>query len=103
MEDELAIDTDRRLQLLAPSGDACCTFGQQLLHQLAKRLRKGGLGNVALVLIELAGNEVATLRDDRLMQGVDQRRLADARVAENGRERRPAGGRHEFEDTEEHI
>ncbi|MFM0342075.1 hypothetical protein PQR27_37120 [Paraburkholderia fungorum] len=54
IENELAVDPDRSLQLLPPAGDPRGTFSQQLLHQLAKRLRKCGIGNVALVLIELA-------------------------------------------------
>ncbi len=64
IDNQLAIDPNRGQDLLPPVGDARLAFGQQLLHQCAKRLREGGIGNIALVLIELAGNEIAMLRDN---------------------------------------
>ncbi len=102
IDDELAVDTDRRLNPLAPAGDACFAFGQQLRHQFAKRLGQCGVGNVTLVLIELAGNEIAVPCDDRLAQCIDQRRLADSGVPGDGRQLRLAGCGHAVECGEEH-
>jgi hypothetical protein len=74
-----------------------------LPHQFAKRLRDGGIRNIALVLIELARNEIAMLRDNRLAQRVDQRRLPDARVPGNRRQRRLAGCHHALEDAQQSL
>ena len=97
VDDQLAVDADGGLDLLPPAGDALLALGQQLLHQVAQRLREGGVRNVALVLVELAGNEVAAPCDDRLLQFTDQRGLADPRVARDGDQRRLAGCRHALE------
>ena len=59
IDDQLAVDADGVLNLLPPAGDALLALGQQLLHQVAKRLGEGGVRNIALVLVEFAGNEVA--------------------------------------------
>src|SRR5260370_2628969 len=66
-DNELAIDPDRSLDLLPPACDARLAFRQQLLHQFAKRLRDGGIGNIALVLIELAENEIAAFANNRAL------------------------------------
>ncbi len=42
-------------------------------------------------------------RDNRLSQGVDQRRLANARVPRNGCQRRLASCRHALEDSEQPL
>ena len=54
---------------------------EELEHELPKGLDDRGVGDVALVLIELSRDEEATLADDRLVQLVDERRLADAGIA----------------------
>jgi len=55
-----------------------------------KGLRQGRIGDVALVLVELAGGEQPPRRQERLVQFVDHRGLADAGIAGDQNELRRA-------------
>ena len=61
VDDELAVVPQRRLEALPPGRDAVLALGQDLEHELAERLDDGEVGDVALVLLELAGDEDAPL------------------------------------------
>ena len=55
-------------------------LAQNLPDETLKGLRHGGVGNVALVLIELAGGEEAARRNQDLVQLIHDRGLADAGI-----------------------
>ena len=55
--------------------------GEDLQHRLPEGLDERGIGDVALVLIELPREEEAPLADDRPVQLADERSLADAGVS----------------------
>ncbi len=61
--------------------DVGVALSQDLAHQPVEGLGQGGVGNVALVLVEFAGDEVAVPFRDRLLQRMDQRGFADPRIA----------------------
>lgn len=59
--DDSGVVLERRDELLASAIEALGAFGEQLLHKLPERLNQRVVGNVARKLIELAGDEVASL------------------------------------------
>ena len=65
----------------APASEAFLAFGQHLPDQASKRLYQCAVRDVASDLVKLATDEVAALTNDRPEQFVDERRLADARIA----------------------
>jgi hypothetical protein len=94
-EDELDLGNDRRQYVATgpervgqpppPSGQALFTLGQELPEQPLEGLDEGAIGRAG-DLIELAGGEVAALADDRLVELLDERGLADPRVPRHHRE-----------------
>src|SRR5215475_4077603 len=68
-------------QSIAPRRKVRFALAEQRPDQARKSLGQRRIGNVAFVLIELAGSEKAALRYQHRLQLVDDRRLADARIA----------------------
>src|SRR5215475_9003285 len=69
------------LQRVAPSCEVPFALAQQRPYQILKGLCQRRVGNVAFVLVELAGREKAARRDQHRLQIVDDRGLADAGIA----------------------
>jgi hypothetical protein len=78
VEDHLRIRIERRVQTPAPFGQTCRALGQKLPDQIADPGYEARIRNVALQLVELPRDEIPTGARDRLVDLVDQRRLADA-------------------------
>ena len=72
---------------LSPAADLRVVFVEELANQGLEGLRQRRIGDVALVLIELAGGEQAARRHQDFVQFVDDRGFADAGIA---------GDQHEF-------
>jgi len=75
------VGAERFREPRAPSAQAGLALGEQLLQEAAEGLDQRAVGNIADDRIELAGDEVTPLADDGLVELLDERRLADARVA----------------------
>jgi hypothetical protein len=101
LHDELRVDPEGVEQPLLPVLDPVLGLGEDLEHELAEGLDEGGVGDVALVGIELPRGEGAPHPDDRLLELVDERRLADAGVAGDEHELRCASGDHAIEALEQ--
>ncbi len=67
VDDELPAGAKRSLQLAAARLDARFALAQDALDELAECQGQRRVWHVAALLVELAGNEVASARDDRLM------------------------------------
>src|SRR5882724_11071228 len=81
VDHKLAICAHCIEQHAAPSGYFLVTLAEELAHQGPKGLSQRGIGDVALVLIELAAREKAAWRDQNLMQFIDDRGFANTGVA----------------------
>lgn len=66
---------------VAPGGGFVLAARQDLAHQGVEGLGEGGIGDVALVLVELAGAEQAAPRHHGDVDLIHQRGLADAGIA----------------------
>jgi hypothetical protein len=75
-------------------------LGQDYPDEALKSLRQGRIRDVPLVLLELPGGEQPTL-DERPVQLVDHRGLADAGIARDQHELRPATLDHAVEGGEQ--
>src|SRR5215470_15844729 len=80
VHNELPIRTQRFTQRLTPAAELYVALGQERTDQALKGLRQGGIGNVSLVLIELAPGKQATRRYQHRLQLVDDRGFADAGI-----------------------
>src|SRR5690606_29865834 len=78
---ELAVGAEGALQLRPPLADHRRRLGEELADQLLEGAGEGAEGDVALEEVELAGDEAAAGAGDRLVDLVDQPRLADAGAA----------------------
>ena len=81
VHDELTVRTERLTQCVTPAAKLRLALSQQGPDQTLECLGEGGVRDVALVLVELAGCEEAGGRDQRLVQLVDNRGLANAGIA----------------------
>src|SRR6266853_6229933 len=68
VDDELTVRAQRLTQGAPPSAKLRLALAQNLAHQALEGLAQGGVGNVALILVELAGREQAARRDEHLVQ-----------------------------------
>ena len=91
VDHQLAVRAQRFAERRAPDGHLGVAFHEQAPDEALKRLRERRIGDPALVLIELAGSEQGTGWHQRLVQLVDDRRLADARIAGHQYQLRRAG------------
>ena len=81
IHNEPAVRAQRLENGLAPACQFLVALDQELADQDLECLRQGGVRDISLVLVELAGGEQAARRHDGLVQLVDHRGLADAGIA----------------------
>ena len=81
VDDELAVRAQRLAQGVPPPAKLRLALAEKGPHEAAEGLGQGGVRDVALVLVELARREQAARRDERLVEFVHHRRLADAGIA----------------------
>ncbi|HUB14632.1 MAG TPA: hypothetical protein VMB34_21965 [Acetobacteraceae bacterium] len=91
------------LQGISPTPDLDVALTENLADQGLQGLRQGGVGDVALVLVEFAGGEEAAGRDKRPVQLVYNGGFADAGIARDQHEFRRAGGDHPIERGEQGL
>src|ERR1700704_1838499 len=65
------VRAQRLAERVAPAGQLGVALAQKRANQALKRLRQRRIGDVALVLVELAGDEEAARRHQRLVQLID--------------------------------
>ncbi len=92
IDDHLRVGPERLPQAFGPVLDSLIAFGQRLTDQAPERLHHRPVRNVTRQLVELPGDEVPPMPRKRLVQLVDQRGLADARVPGDEHEFGSAGG-----------
>src|SRR4051812_37514939 len=80
---EQPVRVQRLNQRVPPSAQLRFWLAQQRTDKALKGLRKGGVGDVALVLVKLARCKKTAGRNKWLMKLVDDRGLADAGVSRN--------------------
>src|SRR6266403_2621888 len=93
VHDELTVRAERLAQGIPPPAKLRLALAQKRADKALEGLDQGGVWDVALVLVELAGREHATLRYEYPVQLVHHRGLADAGIA---------GQEHEFRCTVGH-
>jgi hypothetical protein len=98
-----SVRAQRLAECIAPAGQLGLALAEQRADQALKRLRQGGIGDVALVLVELARGEEPARRHQRLVQLVDDGRLADAGIARDQHQLRPAAPDHAVEGSEQAL
>src|SRR5258708_4456363 len=94
IDDERAVRAQCLLKRGLPSGKLGLALSQYRTDEILKGLRQGGIWNVALILVELAGGEKATRWDEHLMQLVHYGGLANAGISGHQHEFRGAVGHH---------
>src|SRR5262249_10877182 len=92
INNELAVRFERLKQRLPPLPQLRFGLAQKRADQALKGLRKGDVGDVALVLIKLARCKKTARRNKLLMKLVHDRGLADAGVTGNQHQLQPAAG-----------
>ena len=103
VDHELSVRTERLEKGVAPLGQLGVTLAQQAANEALESLGDRRIGNVALVLVELAGGEKAARRDQHPVQLMDDGGLADAGIAGDQHEFRRAGGHHPIEGGEQGL
>ena len=103
IDDQAAIRAQGFPQRFSPLVQLDLAFAQNMADQGLERLREGGVRNVALVLIELAGREQASRRNEHLVKLIDHRRLADAGIAGDQHEFRRAIRHYAIEGCEQRV
>src|ERR1700688_1590981 len=78
VDDELTVRAQRLAQGIPPLAKLRLSLAQKRADKALEGLDKGGVRDVALVLVELAGREEATRRYEHPVQLVHYRGLADA-------------------------
>src|SRR6266404_923001 len=77
IHNEHSVRTQRLTNRLAPDAQLGLALGEKGADEALKGLRQRGIGDVPLVLIELAGREQAARRNEHLMQLIDDGGLAN--------------------------
>ena len=91
IDHQLAVRAQRLQKGIAPDAERGVALAEQRPDEALKGLRQGRIGDVALVLVELAGREEPARRHQRLVQLIDDRGFADAGIARDQHQlRRPA-------------
>src|SRR5258705_1523811 len=89
---QLSVRIQRVVKGIAPRAQILFALTQQWAGKALKSLRQGGIGDIALVLIELARCKKATRRNQRVVQLIDDGGFADSGIAGNHHHLRPAAG-----------
>ena len=85
-----AVATECGGNLGSPPRQPILALREQLPNQASKRLRERAVRNIADNLIELAGDEISALSNNRLIELLDQGRFANPRIARNEEQCCPA-------------
>jgi hypothetical protein len=93
VEDHPRVRLQRLDEIPPPDGEPRLAFRQELADQVTNRRHETRVRDVALQLVELPADEVAPRLRDRLVDLVDQCRLADAGVASDQEHLRRASAR----------
>ncbi len=80
VHDELRVAPERALEARSPVRAPFLVLREHVEDELPERLDDRGVRDLALVRVELAPHEQPAAADDRLLQLMDERRLADPRV-----------------------
>src|SRR5580693_3652927 len=81
VDDELSVRAQRIDQGGSPATKLYLALAEERADKALEGLCQGGVRDVALVLVELAGGEQAARRDERLVQLVHHGGLADAGIS----------------------
>src|SRR5271166_3899894 len=81
VDDKLTVRAQRLAQGTPPPAKLRLSLAQKRAHKALEGLPKGGVGDVPLVLVELAGSEESRRRDEYLVQLVHHRGLANTGIA----------------------
>ena len=100
---EPAIRSQRLKQRVPPARQLGVALAEQRSHEALKGLSQRRIGDVALVLVELAGGEKPARRHKRLVQLVDDRGFADAGIARDQNQLRRAALDHAIEGGEQGL
>src|ERR1700730_18650687 len=103
IDHQLAVRTYRLPQGVSPVVNLLIALAKDLPDQILESLRQRRVGDVPLVLVELASGKETTGWDQHLVQLVDDRRLADAGIAGNQHEFRRAVHDDPLEGGNEHV
>src|SRR5215471_7858121 len=101
VDHEPTVRADRFSQGVSPMRQIGFALRQPRPEKALKRLRDGGIGNISLVLVELACCEQTTRRNQRLMEFIDHGGLADAGISGNEHQLGPAGRHDTIEGSEQ--
>ena len=88
VDDHAGIVADRRQDARSPPFEFVLGPAEQLTDQLLEGLHQSQIGNIALVLIELAGDEASVAVSDKVLELPQQRRLANPGSAFDQKQRR---------------
>ncbi len=86
IDEDLADPSQRREEPRLPARQHVGGLREDLPHEVAERVRDGLVGRAAAALVELPRDEEAAPRGHAALHLADERRLADARVADHQRE-----------------
>src|SRR5262249_23014445 len=92
IHNEKSVRAQRFTNVIAPSAQICFALRQKGTDEVLKGLRQSGVGDVALVLVELAGRKKAAGRNKHFMELIYDGGLADTRVSGNEHQLRPPAG-----------
>jgi len=81
VDDKLTVGAQRLDQGVAPPAKLPLALAENGPHKIPEGLGQGGVGDVALVLVEFARREQAARRHEFLLEFVHHRRLTDAGIA----------------------
>src|SRR5260221_13337254 len=73
VDDKLTVQAQRLSQGVPPPPKLRLPLAQKRAHKALEGLRQGGVRNIPLVLVELAGREAPTRRDEHLLELGHQR------------------------------
>ncbi len=102
VDDQLAVRLHGIADRARHDSDRFLALREQLLHEILQRRDERAERHVLLQLVELAGDEVAALARDRLIDLLHERRLADAGLAGH-HHRLDAAARDALEALQQHL
>src|SRR6266436_4716806 len=101
VDDKLTVRAQRLAQGVPPPAKLRLALAQKRTHKALEGLGQGGVRDVPLVLVELAGREETTRRDEHLVQLVHRRGLANTGIAGHEHQLRGAVGHDPVEGSEQ--
>src|SRR6516165_1369791 len=83
VHNELSVDAQRLLQSVAPMAELGVALAEKRSDQVLEGLRQCRIGDITLVLVELARGKKAPRQNKHLVELIDDGRFADTRIAGN--------------------